>query len=395
MVHLPYTISVVLDGGQTLIDFIAGFGTMAQRESALLLSHSVHRMHHHDVGNYYMPVGKLSNFFAELMKYRIRVRGKPESYRSFAKRLGISQAMLTRYKQGTVPRAEILYRISDNLGLNPAQRRNLWRAAGGKESQDYEEAESSFQEQVRNALTAIFPGPWSLTDEQDAAEQDILDTATEKILDAFEAVVQPMAEERDDLRRQLESVRQTLDYELRSPDDAPDYFHLQTEEQRQAVRGIVAGSAGSRRDTPRLIEIPKAAPVLTAQGILKTDRSGETRHFPEDWLRDHASAVSRLILVTVNDNGMSPTLECGDLVLVDQGDTTRVRSGSVYAVAQKHPDKTVRIRRLEICPQTGEIRIGCDNRSVNDAGAAQVSIERESGADITIIGRVIWLSREL
>ncbi|MGE4310271.1 LexA family transcriptional regulator [Desulfovibrio sp.] len=141
-------------------------------------------------------------------------------------------------------------------------------------------------------------------------------------------------------------------------------------------------------DGVQTIYVPKVEARLSA-GTGSLEVSGNIKGyfgFRSDWLR-RKGCPSRMVLMSVTGDSMRPTLENGDLALVNTAQTDVV-SGGIYAVGV---DDSVLIKRLDKRP--GKIVLVSDNR---DAYAPQEldmtdEVVRDS---LRVIGRVLWWCRE-
>lgn len=104
--------------------------------------------------------------------------------------------------------------------------------------------------------------------------------------------------------------------------------------------------------------------------------------FRSDFLR-RKGAPDSMVLFQVAGHSMSPILENGDTVMVDQSQN-EVISGHVYAVGI---EDTVVVKRIEIEP--GVMVLKSENP---DYGRHSVPLHDE--ANVRVIGRVIWSARE-
>ncbi len=105
--------------------------------------------------------------------------------------------------------------------------------------------------------------------------------------------------------------------------------------------------------------------------------------FSRSWLRRKGNP-EQMVLMDVIGDSMSPVIEAGDTVLVDQS-RTEIYAGGIYAVGI---DDTVMVKRLEKHPHS-LVLISANSRY------APVHLSREEHNRIRIIGRVVWICREL
>ncbi len=104
--------------------------------------------------------------------------------------------------------------------------------------------------------------------------------------------------------------------------------------------------------------------------------------FRRDFLQRKGTAKD-MVLFEVAGNSMSPVLEHGDTVLVDQSQND-VISGHIYAVGV---DDSVIVKRLEARP--GILILHSENPDNDD-----FEIRINEYSNVRIIGRVIWSARE-
>lgn len=104
--------------------------------------------------------------------------------------------------------------------------------------------------------------------------------------------------------------------------------------------------------------------------------------FRTDFLRRKGSAKD-MALFEVAGNSMSPVLEHGDTVMVDQSQN-KVISGHIYAIGV---DEAVIVKRVEAQP--GLFILKSENPS---AGSFEVPVTEQT--NFRVIGRVVWSARE-
>ena len=98
------------------------------------------------------------------------------------------------------------------------------------------------------------------------------------------------------------------------------------------------------------------------------------------WLRELDVSPSNAVLVKVTGDSMEPTLQSGDLVLIDKG-RRQVRTGRVYAFSEGQDARVKRLERLD----TETLALRSDN--------PLHPLELRRGNDINmvkVIGQVMW-----
>lgn len=108
--------------------------------------------------------------------------------------------------------------------------------------------------------------------------------------------------------------------------------------------------------------------------------------FDERWLKGLTpSASSKLSIIRVEGDSMAPTLNAGDDILVDLGDTSdRLRDG-IYVL---RADDVLVVKRLAIHPTGRRVTVQSDNPAYPDWPDCDLDA-------IQCIGRVIWAGRKI
>lgn len=132
--------------------------------------------------------------------------------------------------------------------------------------------------------------------------------------------------------------------------------------------------------------IPKLAVGASAGAGAINDRetlAGQIG-FDEKWLRKQGLDPARLSLIRVEGESMSPTLNDGDDIMVDdRAATTALRDG-VHVIRL---DDMLMVKRIAVGPH-GRLSVLSDN-------PAYPGWPDLDGASVTIIGRVVWAGRRL
>ncbi len=132
--------------------------------------------------------------------------------------------------------------------------------------------------------------------------------------------------------------------------------------------------------------IRKAKSHLSAGGGVIPDEDFEEQRyaFIKSWLKTVATSEAACILMEIDGDSMRPTLESGDMVLVDQGRQELISDG-IYAFGE---GDVINIKRLQ--------RVHPNIRIVSDNPDRDLYPSREVDPSvIRIIGRVIWFARQL
>ncbi len=126
------------------------------------------------------------------------------------------------------------------------------------------------------------------------------------------------------------------------------------------------------------------ARVSAGGGSLEVDDSVESYYaFRRDWLSSKGP-VSSMRLLHVSGNSMEPELCDGDLIMVDLAQD-QIRSGKIYAV--RIEDEIV-VKIVVTTP--GALVL----KSANTAQYADIRVPLNEGANVEVIGRVVWSARD-
>jgi phage repressor protein C with HTH and peptisase S24 domain len=127
--------------------------------------------------------------------------------------------------------------------------------------------------------------------------------------------------------------------------------------------------------------------VSAGPGAVVTEELGKPYFaFDERWLKTlTATPPSNLSIVRVEGDSMSPTLNAGDEILVDLGDSAeRLRDG-IYVL---RAEDALVVKRLALNPLGRTVTVQSDNPAYQDWPDCGID-------EINYIGRVIWASRKV
>ena len=145
----------------------------------------------------------------------------------------------------------------------------------------------------------------------------------------------------------------------------------------------------AERATSKSLATVKRHPVTVSAGpgALVTEELRKPYFaFDERWLKAlTASPASNLSIVRVEGDSMAPTLNAGDDILVDLGDSSdRLRDG-IYVL---RIDDALVVKRLALNPVGRRVTVQSDNPAYPDWPDCPLK-------DIKPIGRVIWSGRRI
>jgi phage repressor protein C with HTH and peptisase S24 domain len=169
---------------------------------------------------------------------------------------------------------------------------------------------------------------------------------------------------------------------------------LKEEERRKLARYFsisetLLGGPPEAEQAPRGLVSVKRHPVKVSAGpgAVVTEELGKPYFaFDERWLKALTpSQPSKLSIVRVDGDSMAPTLNAGDDILVDLGDSTeRLRDG-IYVL---RIDDAVVVKRLALNPTGRRVTVQSDNPAYPDWPDCSLD-------EIRPIGRVIWAGRRV
>jgi phage repressor protein C with HTH and peptisase S24 domain len=149
---------------------------------------------------------------------------------------------------------------------------------------------------------------------------------------------------------------------------------------------LLGGPATEVAAANGLVSVKRHAVMVSAgPGAIITEELGKPYFaFDERWLKALTpSAPSNLSIVRVEGDSMAPTLNAGDDILVDLGDSTeRLRDG-IYVL---RIDEALVVKRVALNPIGRRVTVQSDNPAYPDWPDCTF-------AEINCIGRVIWSGR--
>ena len=159
---------------------------------------------------------------------------------------------------------------------------------------------------------------------------------------------------------------------------------------------LLSGKGGLEGDDPITedyhndfvaIQYAAARPSMGGGAIVEDeDRTGRDFHFRRAWIRDRLKAAPSLLRVmTVQGDSMIPTLQDGDVILVDMNQRNPIPPG-IFVL---HDGLGLVAKRLEHVPMSDppRVHIISDNH--------QYSPSECTAEEVNIVGRVRWYGREM
>jgi Peptidase S24-like len=169
---------------------------------------------------------------------------------------------------------------------------------------------------------------------------------------------------------------------------------LREEERRKLARyfgiaeALLGGPAEEIAPAAGLVSVKRHPVTVSAgPGAIVTEELGKPYFaFDERWLKALTpSSPANLSIVRVEGDSMAPTLNAGDDILVDLGDTgDRLRDG-IYVL---RIDEALVVKRVALNPVGRRMTVQSDNPAYPDWPDCNPD-------DIRPIGRVIWSGRRI
>ncbi len=189
-----------------------------------------------------------------------------------------------------------------------------------------------------------------------------------------------------------------------SEDSINKYAQGAVDQPRGTTMDVLAKALGvtkfwllfGQEDQPKDTTTPTASNILNIPsfsfragmgggGIISDERPQEYWPVPKVYLRHIRLESADLAAIAVEGDSMSPTLESGDQILINQNDKNPARGG-IFAI---HDSDTLVVKRIEKIPGTDPAMIKLISDNPNH-GAYDIL------ADSTqIIGRVVWFARRI
>lgn len=101
-----------------------------------------------------------------------------------------------------------------------------------------------------------------------------------------------------------------------------------------------------------------------------------------------------LFLIRVRGDSMSPTINQGEIAMVDMGEAERIEvlTGRIYLVIL--PDGTVAIKRLVLGGNENGLMLACLSDNTADYRPFEFSLDPERSLKSYVLGRVRWAGKE-
>ena len=152
---------------------------------------------------------------------------------------------------------------------------------------------------------------------------------------------------------------------------------------------VLAGAGEDSSTREPLSFIPLHDVAVSAGGGVNAVEGGESAEqlgFPTAWLRNQFGDPSKLRIVHVKGDSMSPTLSDGDLVMINVDRRELVEGIFVLRV-----DDQLMVKRIHF-PSARRILVTSDNRDY-DRFDRMIDLERDDS--LHLVGRVVWAGKSI
>lgn len=177
----------------------------------------------------------------------------------------------------------------------------------------------------------------------------------------------------DDMEKIINHFNISINY-FGSPDDFPNpgqnYSHIpETEFEEEYIR----------------VNAYDIAAAAGAGSVVENNEIANKLAFKKSWIRSSSNATADdLAVITVSGDSMNPTLYDGDRILVDMT-LTSLQNDGIYVLRNDH---MILVKRISLNPVTKLCTIKSDNGFYESWEGCQP-------ADLDILGRVIWMGRNI
>jgi phage repressor protein C with HTH and peptisase S24 domain len=151
------------------------------------------------------------------------------------------------------------------------------------------------------------------------------------------------------------------------------------------------GGEGSPREGPQVGDRYVLLPLYNVRGaagegsLNPSEEVEDLLAFKREWIsRELRSTPDSLVLIHVQGESMVPTLNPGDVILVERNHDAKISDG-IYVIRM---GEALLVKRLQFLPE-GTLNVTSDNVAYRPF---QVNL-KERGEDFSIIGRVVWAGR--
>jgi transcriptional regulator with XRE-family HTH domain len=162
----------------------------------------------------------------------------------------------------------------------------------------------------------------------------------------------------------------------------------------------VSADGLDEEEKPDYIFIPLLESRVTAgpEGELLYGEISDRYPFRKWWIEKlvgtSAERQKDLFLIRVRGDSMSPTINQGEMAMVDMGEAERIEvlTGRIYLVIL--PDGTVAIKRLVLGGNENGLMLACLSDNTADYRPFEFALDPEKSLKSYVLGRVRWVGKE-
>ena len=130
--------------------------------------------------------------------------------------------------------------------------------------------------------------------------------------------------------------------------------------------------------------VPMSNGEISAGGGMEPNNSFDFKLlFKEDWLAKKGDPTN-MSMIRVSGNSMEPTVQHGDVALINHAVNHIDTPGAIYAIAV---DGQISLKRLQMIKKTGQIKVISDNKDYD--------VDYVDPESVVINGKALWVGREL
>lgn len=183
------------------------------------------------------------------------------------------------------------------------------------------------------------------------------------------------------IEERFKNVLLDFSYNSQTEEGKSKPIHFQNED----IKPVISIPPRENRDSGDVHYVPLIESLLSSDGceFVLNKQQGEIGSFRKNWLEKVTNNPNNVVLMHVIGNSMFPTINNGDIVMIDT-ERRYIYDGNIYALRL---EKTIVIKRLSLLPGN-IIMILSDNKAESPPFKA-------NSKEICVVGQVIWFGRSL
>jgi SOS-response transcriptional repressor LexA len=147
-----------------------------------------------------------------------------------------------------------------------------------------------------------------------------------------------------------------------------------------------------------LLPLLKSRVAAGPEGEILYEEVGDYYPFKRWWVEKisgrSAERRKHLVLVKVRGDSMSPTINQGEIILVDtyEAERVQIRTGQIYLVTM--PDGSSAIKRLAVSRDEGRVKLICMSDNISCYQPFEFELDPGRSIKHYVLGRVRWAGKE-